>query len=116
MNWFWLSLYAMAMLWATFWALVLGFTISGVLQIFVSKERITLAFGHTRFKSVALATGFGAASSSHSYAASCGGAQCNPAKSCGCARSGIHIRLHQSRDRTRRGALDIDGLAIRGHR
>ena len=48
---------------------VLGFTISGVLQVFVSKERMTRAFGHTSFKSVALATGFGAASSSCSYAA-----------------------------------------------
>jgi uncharacterized protein len=70
MNWLWLSLYhAFAMLWATFWALVLGFTISGVLQVFVSKERMSRAFGHTNFKSVALATGFGAASSSCSYAA-----------------------------------------------
>src|SRR6266566_5509546 len=70
MDWLWLSLYhALAMLWATFWTLVLGFTISGALQVFVSKERITRAFGHTSFKSVALATGFGAASSSCSYAA-----------------------------------------------
>jgi uncharacterized membrane protein YraQ (UPF0718 family) len=70
MNWLWLSLYhALAMLWATFWALVLGFTISGVLQVFVSKEQMSRAFGHTNFKSVALATGFGAASSSCSYAA-----------------------------------------------
>src|SRR6266403_4833063 len=70
MDWLWLSFYhALAMLWATFWALVLGFTISGVLQVFVSKERMTRAFGHTSFKSVALATGFGAASSSCSYAA-----------------------------------------------
>jgi len=70
MNWLWLSLYhALAILWATFWTLVLGFTISGALQVFVSKERMTRAFGHTSFKSVALATGFGAASSSCSYAA-----------------------------------------------
>jgi uncharacterized membrane protein YraQ (UPF0718 family) len=70
MNWLWLSLYhAFAMLWATFWALVLGFTISGVLQVFVSKEQMSRAFGHTHFKSVALATGLGAASSSCSYAA-----------------------------------------------
>ena len=69
MNWLWLSLYhALAILWATFWALVLDFT-SRALQVFVSKERMTRAFGHTSFKSVALATGFGAASSSCSYAA-----------------------------------------------
>ena len=58
MDWLWLSLYhALAMLWATFWALVLGFTISGVLQVFVSKERMSRAFGQTNLKSVSLATG-----------------------------------------------------------
>jgi uncharacterized protein len=70
MDWLWLSLYhAAAMLWATFWALVLGFTISGVLQVFVSKEQMIRAFGRTNLKSVAIATGLGAASSSCSYAA-----------------------------------------------
>jgi uncharacterized protein len=70
MDWLWLSFYhALAMLWATFWALVLGFTISGVLQVFVSKEQVTRAFGRTNLKSVAIATGLGAASSSCSYAA-----------------------------------------------
>lgn len=70
MDWLWLSLYhALAMLWATFWALVLGFTISGVLQVFISKEQMTRAFGRTNLRSVAIATGLGAASSSCSYAA-----------------------------------------------
>src|SRR5207247_425064 len=70
MDWLWPSLYhALAMLWATFWALVLGFTISGALQVFVSKERMSRAFGQTNLKSVSLATGLGAASSSCSYAA-----------------------------------------------
>src|SRR5438045_4035818 len=70
MDWRWPSLYhALAMLCATVWALVLGFTISGVLQVFVSKERMSRAFGETNLKSVSLATGLGAASSSCSYAA-----------------------------------------------
>src|SRR5438034_4999208 len=70
MDWLWLSLYhALAMLWATFWTLVLGFTISGVLQVFVTKERMSRAFGQTNLKSVSLAMGLGAASSSCSYAA-----------------------------------------------
>jgi uncharacterized protein len=70
MDWLWLSLYhALVMLWATFWALVFGFTISGALQVFVSKEQMTRAFGRTNFKSVGIATGLGAASSSCSYAA-----------------------------------------------
>ena len=74
MNWLWMSLYhALAMAWATFWALVLGFSISAALQVFVSKEQMSRAFGRTTFKSVAFATGLGAASSSCSYAAAAAG-------------------------------------------
>jgi uncharacterized membrane protein YraQ (UPF0718 family) len=70
MNWLWMSLSgALGMLWATFWALVLGFTISGILQVFVSKEQMNRLFGRTTLGSVLLATGLGAASSSCSYAA-----------------------------------------------
>src|SRR5438552_13331617 len=70
MHWLSLGLYhALATLWATFWALVLGFTIAGVLQVFVGKEQIILAFGQTNLKSVSFATGLCAASSSCSYAA-----------------------------------------------
>jgi uncharacterized membrane protein YraQ (UPF0718 family) len=58
-----------AMFWETLWALVLGFGISAALQVFVSKEQMTRALGRTGFKEVLLATGFGAASSSCSYAA-----------------------------------------------
>ncbi len=74
MNWLWMSLYhALAMAWATFWALVLGFSISAALQVFVSKEQMSRAFGRASFKSVAVATGLGAASSSCSYAAAAAG-------------------------------------------
>lgn len=69
---FWLSqsLYeAAAMFWEVLWALVLGFALSAALQVFVSKERMTREFGRTNFHSVALATAFGGASSSCSYAA-----------------------------------------------
>src|SRR6185312_12555496 len=70
MDWLWMSLYhALAMLWATFWALVLGFAISAALQVFVSTERMSRAFGKANLKSIATATGLGAASSSCSYAA-----------------------------------------------
>jgi uncharacterized membrane protein YraQ (UPF0718 family) len=70
MGWLWISLYhALAMLWETFWALVLGFSLSAVLQVFVSKEQMTRSFGRAGLREVALATGLGAASSSCSYAA-----------------------------------------------
>src|SRR5947207_14610627 len=66
MHWLSLGLYhALAMLWGD----VLGFTISGVLQVFVGKEQISRAFDQTNLKSVSFATGLGAASSSCSYAA-----------------------------------------------
>ncbi|MEY2479514.1 MAG: uncharacterized protein QOI04_441 [Verrucomicrobiota bacterium] len=70
MNWLWLSLYhALSMFWETFWALVLGFGISAALQVFISREQMTRAFGETNLRSLGLATGLGAASSSCSYAA-----------------------------------------------
>lgn len=73
-NWIPLSLYhAAAMGWGLLWALVLGFTLSGMLQVFVSKDRMTESFGKTNLKSLALATIFGGASSSCSYAAAATG-------------------------------------------
>lgn len=70
MNWLWLSLQqAFFMFWQTLWALVLGFAISAALQVFVSKEQMTRAFGSTSLRSMGLATLLGAASSSCSYAA-----------------------------------------------
>jgi uncharacterized membrane protein YraQ (UPF0718 family) len=60
---------AFVMFWETLWSLVLGFAISAALQVFVSKERMTRAFGATSLGTMLLATGLGAASSSCSYAA-----------------------------------------------
>jgi len=69
-SWLWLSLYyAFVMFWETLWALVLGFSISAVLQVYVSKEQMTRALGRAGLCEMVLATGFGAASSSCSYAA-----------------------------------------------
>ena len=70
MTWLWQSLYyAAAMLWETLWALVLGFSLSACLQVFLRKELITKQFGRTGLREVLLATFFGAVSSSCSYAA-----------------------------------------------
>src|ERR1700704_2053116 len=74
MSWLWLSPYhALAMLWETFWALVMGFGISAMLQVFVSKEQMSRAFGRAGFREVVLASALGAASSSCSYAAAAAG-------------------------------------------
>jgi uncharacterized membrane protein YraQ (UPF0718 family) len=70
MNPIWMGVYhAAAMFWETLWALVLGFGISAALQVFVSKERMTKLLGRAGLREILLATGFGAASSSCSYAA-----------------------------------------------
>jgi uncharacterized protein len=57
------------MAWEVWWALVLGFAISGVVQAWVPRERVERALSGSGPKPVALATGLGAASSSCSYAA-----------------------------------------------
>src|ERR1700730_14783637 len=70
MHLLWMGIYhGGAMFWETLWALVLGFGISAALQVFVSKEKMSQLFGRTNLKTMLLATGFRAASSSCSYAA-----------------------------------------------
>ncbi len=56
------------MAWDVGWSLALGFILSGVIQAVVSQERMRRAFGRDGIREVALATAFGAASSSCSYA------------------------------------------------
>jgi hypothetical protein len=60
---------AFLMAWTVWWALVLGFAISGVVQAWVPRQRIEHALGGDGARPVAMATGLGAASSSCSYAA-----------------------------------------------
>jgi len=60
---------AAGMAWQVLWSLVLGFTISGMIQAYVSRAGMSKVLGRAGFKEIALATGFGAASASCSYAA-----------------------------------------------
>src|SRR4030088_1021862 len=60
---------AAGMAWQVGWSLILGFVLSGAVQALVSKERRQRGRGADGFRETALATGFGAASSSCSYAA-----------------------------------------------
>src|SRR5512132_432983 len=60
---------AFLMAWEVWWALVLGFAISAVVQAWVPRERIESALAGEGFAPIAKATGLGAASSSCSYAA-----------------------------------------------
>src|SRR5215216_5821050 len=60
---------AFLLAWEVWWALVLGFAISAVVQAWVPRERIEAALSGGGVRPVAKATGLGAASSSCSYAA-----------------------------------------------
>ena len=60
---------AFLMAWAVWWALVLGFAVSAIVQAWIPKERIEQTLGGSGVRSVGWATGLGAASSSCSYAA-----------------------------------------------
>lgn len=57
------------MLYETWWAMVLGFTIAGLIEVMVDRERIADLIGGTDLQSVSMATLFGAASSSCSFGA-----------------------------------------------
>jgi uncharacterized membrane protein YraQ (UPF0718 family)/YHS domain-containing protein len=57
------------MAYEVWWALVLGFAISAIVQAWVPRERIESALSGSGFRPLARATGLGAASSSCSYAA-----------------------------------------------
>src|SRR5438445_12398841 len=60
---------AFGMFWEILWALVLGFALSGVVQAVVSKGEMTRLLPDDSPRSLTIACGLGAASSSCSYAA-----------------------------------------------
>src|SRR6266566_9729530 len=57
------------MFWEILWPLILGFTLSGIVQAMVPHQAMAKALGGDSPKNLALATLFGIASSSCSYAA-----------------------------------------------
>src|SRR2546422_5718450 len=58
-----------SMTWQITWSLILGFTLSAVVQALVRRQTITAMLGDDGPAALARATGLGAASSSCSYAA-----------------------------------------------
>lgn len=60
---------AFTMFWQMLWALILGFTLSGVIQAVVSKAEMGRLLPNDSPQSILKACGLGAASSSCSYAA-----------------------------------------------
>jgi uncharacterized protein len=61
---------AFFMFWVTLWPLIFGFALSGAVQAFVSRSEMQRVMGDHRPKALGIASIFGAASSSCSYAAS----------------------------------------------
>jgi uncharacterized protein len=58
-----------SMAWQVTWSLILGFVLSGVVQAVIRRDTIVRMLGDDRPRTLAVATGLGAASSSCSYAA-----------------------------------------------
>jgi uncharacterized membrane protein YraQ (UPF0718 family) len=58
-----------SMTWEILWALILGFALSAIVQAVVRKSTIVQLLGDDRLRTLAVAAGLGAASSSCSYAA-----------------------------------------------
>lgn len=61
--------FAGEMAWETWWALVLGFTVAGAVETFVSEEKMSAVLGGSGPRELGLGTAFGAASSSCSFGA-----------------------------------------------
>jgi YHS domain-containing protein/uncharacterized membrane protein YraQ (UPF0718 family) len=61
---------AFFMFWDTLWPLIFGFALSGAVQAFVSRSQMQRVMGDHRPRTLAIASIFGTASSSCSYAAS----------------------------------------------
>ncbi|MCB1676299.1 MAG: permease [Halioglobus sp.] len=59
----------LGLFWMALWAFVLGYVISSMIQVFVTRERMRQSMGKAGFKSVLLGTFFGFISSSCSFAA-----------------------------------------------
>ena len=63
------ALTALGFFWMALWAFVLGYVVSSMIQVFVTKERMRRTMGEAGAKSVGLGTFFGFISSSCSFAA-----------------------------------------------
>ena len=104
------------MAYQVWWALVLGFAISAIVQAWVPRERIEAALGGGGPRPVAWATGLGAASSSCSYAAIAIAKSLFQKGASAASRAGLPVRLDQPRLGAGAGAVGADRLAVRARR
>ena len=107
---------AFLMAWEVWWALVLGFAISAIVQAWVPRERVERALSGGGPKSIGWATGLGAASSSCSYAAVAIGKSLFQKGAQRGERARVPVRLDQPRVGARARAVGADRLAVHGRR
>src|SRR6516162_8628021 len=100
-----------SMTWQITWALILGFTLSAMVQSLVRKSTIVRLLGDDRPRTLAVATGLGAASSSCSYAGRAG-AVAVPEGGQLHRGDGVRNRLDQPGDRVRGDPGPAHGLAV----
>ena len=105
---------ALAMGWEILWPLILGFTLSAVVQAAVSHQQMSRLLPDDRPRSIATALALGAASSSCSYAA-VALARSIFRKGRGFhGRDGVRDRCHRSRRRAGHHHASAPGLVVHG--
>ncbi|WP_346840212.1 permease [Microbulbifer sp. SAOS-129_SWC] len=68
-TWHQAAVTTLGLFWMAFWAFALGYLVSSMIQVFVTRERMRASMGEAGAKSIGLATFFGFISSSCSFAA-----------------------------------------------
>ena len=68
-HWHQAAITTLGLFWMAFWAFALGYLISSMVQVFVTRERMQESLGEAGPRSVGVATLFGLISSSCSFAA-----------------------------------------------
>ena len=100
------------MTWEILWALILGFALSAVVQAVVRRSTIVRLLGDDRPRTLAIATGLGAASSSCSYAAVALARSLFRKGANFTAAMAFEIASHQPGDRAGHHPGAADGLAV----
>src|SRR5438105_11349058 len=104
------------MFWEILWALILGFALSGAVQAVVSKSEMRRLLPDDSPRSLGIACGLGAASSSCSYAAVALRALALPPWRGLHRRDGLRVRVGEPRDRARHPDGARPRLAVHARR
>ena len=106
---------ALLMAWEVWWALVLGFAISAIVQAWVPRERVERALGGGGARSVALATGWARLHRRARTRRSRSPSRCSEGR-VGGQRAGVSVRLDQPGVGAGDRAVGADRLAVHARR